>query len=632
MMQSATTHEIECVFCGKIGRGPLSQVDKTRLDERVNRNPVLSSETFSECGVPRNDVTPIFFPQEEERITPLTTLDYPVDQSLSHEHVNVVGFPSDGKASYQQEAQYLVIPDDFDFDDSNAVMKLLSEAKKNHRSHSRTRLRSNPISYRMEGHFEPDPEEPVICSSHDKEMHRDQNRFPDSSTDRISDKQGYSTAWLQDQWLPEVAEKGSTRLPHAHVDIPQSDVEYMLHDLPSSFDRLTATTSLTSKVESFRQGEVHFFQSEPIVKDLVREAMPRWEDYVNDMDILYQEPTGLTLQYMHKNDSYDPGPDPHGDLGQPVSESNHENASSLYTMQLSSCDSTSLEIKAETNTQSDDDLFFEIMQDTKGVGLEFGRCESNVIVTPSKLRGVTTLTTTQKPFSPQHSGKPVSTLRADKLAEETLKQFQMELIIPPVDPLYSFNDENKNVIVSPTFCHSCGNAHQLSLSSTAIVCGTFNCSLFMIPDDAVAAFANASRQHLSEVNEYSEVSLNSRNSVSPYQQYEAGLSTPSRDEAPFNHHRDFDELWKNGSCPSVGINTSFDGEKMTAVLSRMSSLNKWVDSPEQEYRPDPVDEEEVDLEMLIKRLTSAAKAIQDLEDTVNDVESPRTYYHHMPPM
>ena len=71
---------------------------------------------------------------------------------------------------------------------------------------------------------------------------------------------------------------------------------------------------------------------------------------------------------------------------------------------------------------------------------------------------------------------------------------------------------------------------------------------------------------------------------------------------------------------------------MTAVLSRMSTLNKMVDSPQQEYIPDSANKEEMDLEMLIQRLSSAAKAIQDLEETVKDAESPGRCYHHMASM
>ena len=639
MMQSATTHDIECVFCGKISQLPLHQAGIPSVDDEVNRHPALGSQLFIECGLPINDNTAIYVPEEEVRNKHFTTLDYLDCQALSREKIKVAGATCDEKASYQQEAQYLVIPDDFDFDDIKAVMKLLSEAKKKHRSHSRTRTRDSLIHRRMDVGFESARDELVVCSSQQNEINRDQNRPPDSSTDHFRNSQGYSTAWLQDQWMPEVAENEGTHPPHTHENISHNDVDYMLHDLPSSFDRLTVTTSLTSKVESVRQAEVQFFQSEPLVKNLLREEIPRWEDYVNDMESLYQEPTGLTLHYMHKNDTYDQRPDPHGDLGQLVLESNQENASSVHTfttMLLSPCNSTSLEIKAATNTQSDDDLVFEIIQDTKDVALDLGHYKSNFTVTPSRLRMIPTMTTTQESncemFSPQHSRKLVSTLSADNLAEETLKQFQMELIMPPMDPLYNSNEVNVNMAVSPTFCHSCGNAHQLSLSSAAIVCGTFSCSLFMIPDDAVAAFASASRQHISEVNEYSEIGLNSRNSTSPYEQCEAQSSYASNVEAPFYHHREFHEVWNNGSRASVGINSSLDSVKMTAVLSRMSTLNKMVDSPQQEYIPDSANKEEMDLEMLIQRLSSAAKAIQDLEETVKDAESPGRCYHHMASM
>jgi hypothetical protein len=79
------------------------------------------------------------------------SLDHFVDgpsNRVESEPAKLVMFADQEKSS--PEAQYLVIPDDFDFDDSKAVIMLLENAKKNHLSSSRPRRRNGEDNQCME--------------------------------------------------------------------------------------------------------------------------------------------------------------------------------------------------------------------------------------------------------------------------------------------------------------------------------------------------------------------------------------------------------------------------------------------------------------------------------------------------
>jgi hypothetical protein len=140
----------------------------------------------------------------------------------------------------------------------------------------------------------------------------------------------------------------------------------------------------------------------------------------------------------------------------------------------------------------------------------------------------------------------------------------------------------------------------------------------MIPDDAVEALTSANRQQTSGNIVYSDPNIRS----SVISAKSTGLFHPvqSRSQDSFRRPHDFDNSESGNRANGIH---AFGGNRMSDIMGKMNQETSFEESPKKKSLAGQDLDEEMDLEALIKRLASAAMAIQDLE---HDVESPRHGY------
>jgi hypothetical protein len=575
-----------------------------RSDSQVASNTPANVASKDLCGT-------FCYPQDRTESEELAKVIGFADDLTSKDRVQnasneMVGFDVETKTLSPQQARYLVIPDDFDFDDSHAVMQLIAAAKKKHKTSQKENIQDCRHEVESDiGHAD------AVNSSH---RHIRVDRGCNVQVDPYGEQRYTAASQMQNNnsvWKPEIPKDSSTKR-----SVPGSATgdDDSFGGLSSSITRVNATTGHINTASPRIKATM-----QPIEETAVKIApqrMPRWEDYVND---IAPEPSGLVLQYKHN-------------IGVNAHVLRHDPLRSLEPTAVapradgdSALKSEFLESRHKSfvqRTNTNDELVFEIMQDTEDMVMNYDGFDQTSNINPSRTKSTQSNFFTQLSprdrVSPSQGRKLSAALSPEQEAEEIVKKFQMELVMPPADPKYTFNEANRNMTVSPTSCLLCGKPRRFFASSIDEVCGTAGCQLFMIPDDAVEAFTYANRLQTSGNMAYSDPNI--RSPVTSKKRFELYRPVQGRSQDSFRRHRDFDDSESGNRANGIH---AFGGDVMSDIMSRMNLTTSLSESPKKKPISGQDLEEEMDLEVLIKRLASAAKAIQDLE---HDVESPRHGY------
>jgi len=757
MMQSAETTDVECVFCAGVNRVAMEHSNEAQNDdvgnlvqERQNQHDLRASSQQCTFDQSAKCITKGCVGIENGK----TTNNHTIPKGHAS-HAKAVTFSDPEVAPGKQHAQYIVIPDDFDFEDHHAVMNLFEEAKKNHRSslnnmkvekttvqqivhkgslhdfngqreiHQHSTHSSSMAlhdksqsSHQLGEDFE--PENAVsYCNRPDEIDHvqkmQDISQIP-QCVDSFLHKNHRSIAMhepvaCENNIFRNLSSSGMTTLssksvPHSNKDIapnPYSDtwlqdcplqtamptvaVNTVFRERPNHLDAVTAMTSLSSKSETYSKGKAsnlysdswlhdkyEFEEKEEVppdncnlsreaprsfdnlaaiknrssmpshrkhgtmhftprdsFSDLTHERIPHWKDYVDDREIVTYKPEGLILHYRHNNNVCVSKRDTFHD------DSEQYGVRTMYDKTLSATQvfaargDVSRSIAAANQDRTANEIVLEMNHDTEELVLNF-----DSVLTTSKVQSSSLQSSPTKALAPKLLWSQVRPTKQSKSnnvllspeqqADKILKRFKLELVAVPSDPKYSFNEATRNMAVSPTSCQACGKGRQSFATSVDEVCGNHNCHLFMIPDDAVVAFSSATGHDFVE-EEYDLSDQASDFSRMNSEFVNETLSSSSQLKALFAFRGEHDESSSIANDIDICGIKNFSSQTLTAVMTRMSAGKQQLDSPTKHSDIGQSAKEEVDLDILMKRLTLAAKAILELEQTI--VESPRNKYQYL---
>ena len=566
--------------------------------------------------------------REEEAPSPPDSQEPAVTQHFvgsPDNRVEVLGEPAKVVTFTDQEQsspdkQYLVIPDDFDFDDTKAVIKLLEDARKNHRSSSRPRQRNNEGSEYIEQSL--GRHESAIEHLDRQKVDGSRGIPRDPSPDTCNHEQHYTADWLR-------STSKTVRDPPINSPLLHSPmVDDKSFEGLSTFSKRQAGASIRSKARHNMQELI----SSEADSNVTSNVLPLCNGLFAEVsDGFAAEPDAFILQYRH-NDTTDIIPGRLESVWCNAEESASELSHSLQNPAPNLCSPN--DASRVSSPVQYDHLLFEIMEDTEDLVLNFDE--------PSSMVNASTRVEPVSQPSWGNINPPLvmsfePALSPEQQADDIVKQFQLELVMPPMEATFNFDDAHENATVIPKYCCSCGKTRNLSESTGDEICDTPGCPLFMIPDDAIGAFASATRLDLTKDNDcFDQVSSTWLASpMSPDHLIEcynpdSQSSGPNRAltvEADISSpRREIGESRSIGNQLCVGgIMRLGDDVSMSEVISRMNAVKGEPESQKKTVTPG----EETDLAMLIERLASAAKAIQELEQTVQSAESPQHGYRRL---